>query len=201
MPVAAFDLPRPHRGLATTLRQRLAERSRRRIADPALRPAAVLVTLIPSTEGAAVLLTRRTEDVEHHKGEICFPGGRVDPGDADSLAAALREAHEEVGVHPEHLQILGTLDDFVSITGYRVRPFVAVLDRADYPFSPEPREVKEILVIPLAHLLDPSHHRVEKHAERGLRHCFSWRGKVVWGLTGAILYHFLRLALAPGDPS
>ncbi|HSH70482.1 MAG TPA: CoA pyrophosphatase, partial [Deferrisomatales bacterium] len=176
----------------------LAAHRRREIADPGLRPAAVVVPLVPDTAGLSVLLTRRTDDVEHHKGEICFPGGRVDPGDADHLAAALRETWEEVGVHPEHLQVLGSLDDFVSITGYRVRPFAALLDRLDYPYAPEPREVDELLVIPIHHLLESAHHRMEEHARGELRHRFHWQGRVVWGLTAAILHHFLRVALPRG---
>jgi 8-oxo-dGTP pyrophosphatase MutT (NUDIX family) len=188
----------PSAHLADEIRRRLTARPRRRIADPGLRPAAVVVPLVPSPAGPAVLLTRRTDHVEHHKGEICFPGGRVDPGDADSLAAALRETWEEVGVRPEHLEILGPLDDFVSITAYRVRPFVALLDRADYPYSPEPREVEEIFAVPTGHLLNPACHRVEPGAPGDLRHRFHWHGRVVWGLTASILDHFLQVALAPG---
>ena len=185
--------------LAGDIRHRLAEHPRRTIADPELRPAAVVVPLVPAPTGLSVLLTRRTDEVEQHKGEICFPGGRVDPGDADSLAAALRETWEEVGVRPEHLQVLGALDDFISITGYRVRPFAALLDRAEYPYAPEPREVDEILVIPANHLLDPAHHRVEEDAVGDLRHRFHWQDQVVWGLTASILHHFLRVALPRGD--
>ena len=103
-------------GLATRIAQRLAARSRRTIREPGLRPAAVVVPLVPEPAGPAVLLTRRTDHVEHHKGEICFPGGRVDPGDADNRAAALRETWEEVGIRPEHLAVLGALDDFISIS-------------------------------------------------------------------------------------
>jgi 8-oxo-dGTP pyrophosphatase MutT (NUDIX family) len=184
--------------LASDIRRRLTERPRREISDPGLRPAAVVVPLVPAAAGLSVLLTRRTDDVEHHKGEICFPGGRVDPGDKDSLAAALRETWEEVGVRPEHLHVLGPLDDFVSITGYRVRPFAALLDRPDYPYAPEPREVDEILVIPVHHLLGPAHHQMEEHAPGELRHRFHWQGRVVWGLTASILHHFLRVALPQG---
>ncbi len=184
--------------IAGDIRRRLAAHPRREIADLGLRPAAVVVPLVPGPTGLSVLLTRRTDEVEHHKGEICFPGGRVDPGDEDSLAAALRETWEEVGVSPEHLLVLGPLDDFVSITGYRVRPFAALLDRPDYPYVPEPREVDELLVIPVHHLREPAHHQTEEHAQGELRHRFHWRGRVVWGLTAAILHHFLCVALPRG---
>jgi 8-oxo-dGTP pyrophosphatase MutT (NUDIX family) len=158
----------------------------------------VVVPLVPSAQGLTILLTRRTDEVEHHKGEICFPGGRVDPEDADHLAAALREAREEVGIFPEHLSVLGPLDDFVSTSGYRVRPFAAILNHRDYPFLAAPREVAEILLIPTDHLLDPANHEISPHAAGTAAHRFLWKQRVVWGMTASILDHFLRVALPRG---
>lgn len=176
------------------VRRRLEERARRELSLNGFAAAAVAVPLVKSPAGLSVLLTVRTAHVEQHKGEISFPGGRVDPADADSRAAALRETREEVGIHAADLRVLGTLDDFVSVTGYRVTPHVVWLPREEYPFRPEPREVAEILLIPLDHLLDPAHHRLEEWAEGDGRrlHFYQWGPYVVWGLTAAILQHFLE---------
>ncbi len=170
---------------------------RRTIPRGDLCPAAVAVPLVLSGGALSVLLTLRTRHVEHHKGEISFPGGRVEPGDPDTLATALRETWEEVGVHPEELRVLGALDDFVSVTGYRVTPYVAALPREGYPFVPQPEEVAEILLVPLGHLRDPRHHRVvEGTGARRRVHQFRWGRHVVWGLTAAILTRFLDLNYA-----
>ncbi|MBI5015757.1 MAG: CoA pyrophosphatase [Deltaproteobacteria bacterium] len=182
------------------LSQRLGARPRGEIALEGFSPAAVTLPLVATPEGLAVLFTVRTAHVEQHKGEISFPGGRVDPNDEDTLATALREAREEVGVQPEDVAVLGVLDDFVSITGYRVTPHVVWLDRHDYPFEAEPREVAEILLVPLSHLLDPLHHHIEElpgHA-RPL-HFFRWGPYVIWGLTAAILHRFLGIAFGFGE--
>jgi len=179
------------------VRDRLLERDRRVIPQDDLLPAAVAVPLVPTDEGLAVLFTVRTAHVEQHKGEISFPGGRIDPEDADELAAALREFWEEVGVEPADLQVLGPLDDFVSVTGYRVTPFVVFLPRQDYPFVPQPREVAEILLVPLEHLLDRAQYSAERQpGDPHYTHYFSWGPYVVWGLTAAILKRLLDLAFS-----
>jgi 8-oxo-dGTP pyrophosphatase MutT (NUDIX family) len=145
--------------------------------------------------GTAVLFTVRAAHLEEHKGEISFPGGRVDPEDSDTLAAALRETWEEVGILPEDLTILGSMDDFVSVTGYRVTPHVVSLAAGDYPFQPQPREVAEILLVPLSHLLDRSNYRVEAHqGRRGPIDCFRWGSHVIWGMTAGITKRFLDIA-------
>lgn len=191
-------------GLPPLLREagrRIGARPRREVPLDGFAPAAVAVPLVRVPGGLAVLFTVRTAHVEQHKGEISFPGGKVDPGDADTWAAALRETREEVGIRPGDLWPLGTLDDFVSITGFRVTPHVVWLDHEDYPFCPEPREVAEILLVPLDHLLDPSHHHVEAWSGGDGRdiHFFRWGPYVVWGLTAAILQHLLDVGFR-GSP-
>ncbi|MBI5444754.1 MAG: CoA pyrophosphatase [Deltaproteobacteria bacterium] len=157
-------------------------------------PAAVALPLVSGPGGLAVLFTVRTAHVEQHKGEISFPGGRVDAEDADTLAAALRETWEEVGVRPEDLKVLGALDDFVSVTGYRVTPYVVHLERADYPFVAAPMEVAEILLVPLTHVLDPSNYYAIRAGENRTIHHFRWGPYLIWGLTAAVLKHFLELS-------
>jgi 8-oxo-dGTP pyrophosphatase MutT (NUDIX family) len=158
-----------------------------------LTPAAVALPLLYGEDGTLdVLFTVRTDRVEHHKGEISFPGGRRDQGDADALATALRETREEIGIPQEAFRLLGALDDFVSISGYLVTPFVVLCDRPAV-FYPEPAEVAEILTIPLPHLLDPANHFADLAARTDRIHSYSWNGKEIWGLTGGILHHFLEL--------
>ncbi|MEW6488398.1 MAG: CoA pyrophosphatase [Thermodesulfobacteriota bacterium] len=179
------------------IRRRLGARERRVLPLDGFLPAAVAVPLMPTADGLSVLLTVRTTHVEQHKGEISFPGGRIDPDDADALSAALRELWEEVGVRPEDVEVLGPLDDFVSVTGYRVTPHVICLPREDYPFVPQPREVAEILLVPLDHLLDRAYyHAVKPSGSPYYIHHFSWGPYVVWGLTAAILKRLLDLAFA-----
>ncbi len=186
------------------LRKRLAQHDPREMTTEKLTPAAVTLLLMPTGDGLSVVFTERAHTVEHHKGEISFPGGRVEADDPDDLAAALRETHEEIGVAPEHLELLGGLDDFESISGYRVRPYVVMLESSDVEFIPEPMEVAEVLVVPLAHLLDIENHTIEDRldptaANSRPLHFFDWRDKRIWGLTGAILHQFLVVTFNFGD--
>lgn len=184
------------------IRRRLAGRERRVLDLDGFLPAAVAVPLVPTAEGLSVLFTVRTAHVEQHKGEISFPGGRIDPEDDGDLSAALRELWEEVGIRPEDVEILGPLDDFVSVTGYRVTPHVIYLPREDYPFVPQPREVADILLVPLDHLLDRAHyHAVKPPGGPYHIHHFSWGPYVVWGLTAAILKRLLDLVFGFSESS
>jgi len=181
------------------IRAVLGQTRRRALDGTGLVPAAVAVPLVPVGGDLAVLLTVRTHHVEHHKGEISFPGGRADPDDPDTRATALRETWEEVGIAPADLEVLGTLDDFASITGYRVTPHVVWLPRPEYPLRPEPREVAEVLRVPLGHLRTDANHRQTLAPGGGHRvHEYRWGPHRVWGLTAAILHRFLSL-LDDGD--
>ncbi|HSR64917.1 MAG TPA: CoA pyrophosphatase [Xanthomonadaceae bacterium] len=156
--------------------------------------AAVLVGLVPRVAGTQVLLTRRTEDLRHHAGQVSFPGGRVEPGDRDAVAAALRETEEEVGIATSLLSPLGFLDPLATVSGFRVLPVVALVDAAYRP-RPDPREVAEVFEVPLARLLDPAS-LAERHVD--------WRGRPrvvlefvnpdnpqrrIWGATASILHN------------
>lgn len=177
--------------------RRLASRPAYPMDLQGLTPAAVALPLLVADGVLSVLFTVRTSTVEHHKNEISFPGGRVDEGDRDELAAALRETWEEIGIGPSSLKVLGRMDDFESISGYRVRPFAVFLLDQKPEFAPHPGEVSEIITVPLPHLLDPKNHRVDHFmGTKGKPlNFFHWENKVIWGLTGAILRHFMELTM------
>jgi 8-oxo-dGTP pyrophosphatase MutT (NUDIX family) len=123
--------------------------------DAPWREAAVLVGLVPRTGGWQVLLTRRTDALRHHAGQVSFPGGRVEPEDRDAIAAALRESHEEIGLDAGQAVPLGFLDPLCVISGFRVLPLVAMIDTEFVP-RPDPGEVAEVFEVPLAYVLDPA---------------------------------------------
>lgn len=167
------------------------------------RRAAVLLLLCPSPDGPVVILTVRTEEVETHKGQISFPGGIVEAGDRDAVHTALREAEEEIGVRQEDLIVAGLLDDHVTPTGFVITPVVAVCRRSP-GLRPEPREVAEILVVPLQFLADPGKVRTEERIVRGERHpvhFYDYGRHVIWGATAAIIREFLRRTSPDQDAS
>lgn len=165
-----------------------------RQSEGALREAAVLVPLFEKAGRATVLLTRRRADLRRHAGQISFPGGRVDAGDEDTLAAALREAREEVGLEPSQVEVLGRLSEtLVVVTGFRLTPWVARVPYP-YPFTAHPGEVEEILEVPLAELGRPGAHRTEMREAFGMRHeihFFSLGRDTIWGATARILSELL----------
>ncbi len=158
-------------------------------ADRVLRPAGVLVAVCETRSGPAVLLTRRSSRLKHHPGQIAFPGGKVDPADEGPVAAALREAWEEVGLPTAAVTVIGTLPVHETVTGYLVTPVLAMVAGAVDPV-PEPGEVDEVFTVPLRHLLDPAKYRVERRRWRG-----EWRRyyavpygpHYIWGATARIL--------------
>ncbi len=176
------------------VREALARHSCRTIDPGPLRPAAVLLTFYPKNGVDTLLFTRRTEHLPDHAGEVSFPGGRWQEGDADLTATALRETQEEMGIAPQAVEVLGRLDDFVSGYGYHVTPFVASLP-AGYSFQVDEREIAEVLEVPLATLCDPDIFHTESWEHKGrLRPVmfFSIGRHPIWGLTAAILRQFLQ---------
>lgn len=151
--------------------------------------AAVLVGLVPRREGTQVLLTRRTEGMRHHGGQVSFPGGRVEAGDRDVVAAALRETREEIGVPPGQVAPLGFLDPLATITGFRILPVVATIS-PDYVAQPDPREVAEVFEVPLAFLLDPANlaaHTFDLHGRPRAVWEYRYPAQRIWGATASIL--------------
>ncbi len=160
-------------------------------------PAAVLIPLLYIDESLNILFTKRSQEVEHHKGEISFPGGTLDDTDSSLLDCALRECHEEIGLHPEDIQIIGLLDDFRTIvTHFVVTPYVGHIPYP-YPFQISAYEIDELIIIPIHSLLDPSNYaRKDKMgADEHSYHLdyFYYQEHTIWGATGFILKQFLEL--------
>jgi 8-oxo-dGTP pyrophosphatase MutT (NUDIX family) len=161
----------------------------------ALRPAAVLVPLVEHADGIAVLLTQRTAHLSAHAGQIAFPGGRIEEDDASAIAAALRETHEEVGLPPDRVEIVGRLDTYITGTGFEITPVVGLV-APPYPLAIDPFEVAEAFEVPLAYILDPrNHQRVERESAGRLR-CFfvlPYEGRNIWGATAGILVNLAEV--------
>lgn len=157
-----------------------------------LRPAAVLLAMIERGNGLQVLFTRRTEAMRHHAGQISFPGGRIEQVDLDPVAAALREAREEVGLERDLALPLGYIDPFVTITGFHVFPVVAKVHPA-FEARIDPSEVAEAFEVPLEFLLDAGNVRhVEVEYQGRTRRLleFHYGGHRIWGATAAMLVNF-----------
>jgi 8-oxo-dGTP pyrophosphatase MutT (NUDIX family) len=153
------------------------------------RDAAVLVPVVEHPGGLSVLFTRRTDHLHAHAGQISFPGGGWEEGDASPEATALRETREEIGLEPGRVEILGRLPDYSTVTGYRVRPVVGVV-RAPFDLAPDPFEVAEVFEVPLAFLLDPANHRRETMQRDGrTRQYYSvpYGHYYIWGATAGML--------------
>jgi len=150
-----------------------------------LRAAGVLVAVI----GDQVILTKRSSALKHHPGQIAFAGGKIDAGDDGAVGAALREAHEEIGLHPGNVDVLGTLPPHETVTGFTVTPVLAVV-RAEFNARPEPGEVAEVFRVPLAHVTDPERFSIQSRRWRGTDRRYytvPYGPYYIWGATARIL--------------
>lgn len=162
---------------------------------PQQRPAGVLIAI--HEDDARIILTKRASGLRHHPGQIALPGGKVDPGDDGPVAAALRESHEEVGLPPAMVTILGTLPAHRTVTGFSITPVVGLISGPFRPI-PEAGEVEEVFAVPLSHLADPARYRVEGRIWRGTRRSYyvvPYGPYYIWGATARIL-HGLAIGLS-----
>ena len=155
--------------------------------------AAVLVPIVDRPR-PGVILTLRPETMRKHPGQISFPGGRIDAGDEGPVAAALREAEEEIGLPPALVEIVGTADLYRTITGFEVTPVVGIIP-PDLDLKPHPGEVAAVFEVPLEYLLDPGHQRVQSVEWRGRQRSYyeiNWEGRRIWGATAAMIVNLSR---------
>lgn len=184
------------------IRQAITNYKRRSLPPEEKRRAAVLVPLYQEGDGFHILLTRRTEHLKVHQGQIAFPGGTWHPGDANHIATALREAHEEVGIRPEDVEVLGELDDTSTATSnFLITPVVGVIPPA-YPYQLQASETAAVLSLSLEILRDPDAFQEEIWDRDGQSfHVFVRRegSNIIWGATARILLHFGEI-LFPATP-
>jgi 8-oxo-dGTP pyrophosphatase MutT (NUDIX family) len=185
-------VPRVDDAALVRLRAILAARPAIEIDAPNLKRAAVLIPIVPNDAGWSLLFSRRSASLAAHSGQIAFPGGGVETGELLE-AAAVREAHEEVGIGADHIELIGRLDDLVTNSGFLVAAFVGIIDeRVDYVLQAS--EVEEVFEVPIEALLNPDQPEVRYVAFSGKSYpayFYRYERHEIWGLTGRILKHFL----------
>ena len=187
---------------------KLADRLRTSLASPPKQPpltgdmpelrggpstAAAVLIAITGRPRPGVILTVRREHLRTHAGQIAFPGGRIDPGE-DPVAAALREAQEELGLDPALVDVAGCLEDYRTVTGYLVTPAVGLIP-PDLTLTPHDLEVADWFEAPLGHLLDPAEHQLKSAVFAGRERSYwqiEWQGRIIWGATAAMLINLSR---------
>lgn len=158
--------------------------------------AAVLVPLVAREEGLTVLLTQRTAHLFHHGGQISFPGGRLENEDPDPEAAALRETEEEIGLPRTRIDVIGRLDDYVTVTGFHITPIVGLL-HPPLAFNADEFEVAEIFEVPLSFIMDPANHqrdsRMLPSGEKRYFYALPYEERYIWGATAGMLVNLYEV--------
>ena len=195
MPTLHFDMNYCGKDFIDQIRNTLSSRQRRVIEHPPFSHAAVLVPLFKKEENCHLLFTKRSEEVKYHKGEVSFPGGVVDEKDLELINTALREAHEEIGLKENDVQIIGVLDDIVTITEFIVTPIVGLFPYP-YPFKVSEVEIAELIEVPLGSLLDEdsfSEREIFRGGQKEIVYAYQYGKHIIWGATARILKQFLDL--------
>ncbi len=176
------------------LKKIFSSHQKKKLTDKKLNAAAVLVPLFHDGKEYHLLLTQRSDEVLHHKGQISFPGGKPHKADASLLDTALRESWEEIGLNPGDVEIIGELDDTPTRTsGFSISPFIALIPHP-YTFTRNPHEIDDIINVPLSALLDPSHckqNMVNDDGEMITASTYEYNGRVIWGATASIIKQLL----------
>ncbi len=173
------------------------ELAAQRLKQAAPRPAAVLVPIVARRE-LSVLLTQRTEDLPSHAGQIAFPGGKMEAGDDGPIATALRETQEEIGLEARFVEPIGFLDPYITGTGFRVFPVVALV-REGFQLSPDASEVADVFEVPLAFLMDAQNHQLHERAWHGsVRRFYAipFQERYIWGVTAGIMKNMHQRLIA-----
>lgn len=160
----------------------------------ALMPASVLVPIVARSESLTVLFTRRTAHLRAHSGQISFPGGRVEPQDVGPIETALRETQEEIGLARERIELIGTLPEYHTRTGYRITPVVGLV-APPFVLEADPQEVDAVFEVPLSFLLDPRNHQRHTRAFEGRMISYfamPYGEHYIWGATAAMLVNLYR---------
>lgn len=184
------------------LKKMLSSRRRKVIDHPPFSHAAVLVPLYQKEGDCHLLFTKRSDQVKNHKGEISFPGGMVDEEDRELIHTALREAYEEIGLKEEDVQIIGFLDDIITVTEFIVTPIVGLFPYP-YPFKISEIEIAELIEIPLSFLLDKdcfSEKEMLRMGQRELVYAYQYKDHIIWGATARILKQLLDLISSQSAP-
>jgi len=169
--------------------------------ETGLKPAAVLVPIIDRETGPTVLLTQRVETLRAHAGQIAFPGGRLDTPDEPPLTAALRETHEEIGLEPERVEIITTLDCYRTRTGYNITPVVGIV-QPGFSLRLQEAEVADAFEVPLSHLIDPARRRRDSRVFLGAPRFFyaiPYGARYIWGATAGIIVNLADVLLTHGS--
>jgi 8-oxo-dGTP pyrophosphatase MutT (NUDIX family) len=187
------------KGFIDHIQKTLSSRKRRVIEHPPFSHAAVLVPLFQKDGQCHLLFTKRSEQVKFHKGEISFPGGVVDEEDKELIVTALREAFEEIGLKENDVQVIGVLDDIVTVTEFIVTPIVGLFPYP-YPFKISEVEIAELIEVPLASLLDEncfSEREIFRSGRNEFVYSYQYGKHIIWGATARILKQFLDLISSP----